>query len=169
MILSFFLIASLACTAIVDAHQGESLQNVQNEAKSRSEYLQRLKPRRRIASCTMQKGSSSRQRTNDRREEVVKALREQHHIDPSMPMSALDQPIEEVEDGVIAGFRDFINGVKSGWNGPWRNDHKRDASEVPISWNNLNTGHTLMFDWGSYNLGNTLVLAPSVTEGPYCK
>lgn len=166
---TFFLTAFLACTAVVYAHPGESLEHIELEAKNRAEYLGQLNPHKRISRCKLRNDLSSKQQTSDRRQEAVQTLRKEHGIEISTPLSVDHVSVEEPLDDDYSGFRGKTRAFWNAWNGPWRSIHRRDPSTVPFSKDKLATGDLPALDWGSYNLGSTLVLAPLGTEGPYCK
>jgi hypothetical protein len=166
--LASVLTAMLAGAVIVRAHPGETLEHVRAELKTRSDYIKLLMPQKRMASCRLPNSLPSIQQTADRREEAVKALRGEHNIKTNVPDLIGADSVQRIPDSPLQGIYDFFSSIISGWHGAWRKNHKRSPSGVAFLRNNPAAGKLPRYDWGSYGLESTLVLAPSVTEGPYC-
>lgn len=159
----------LACVALSHAHPGEGLENAQAEGKKRSEYLKKLIPQKRIVSCKSPDNLLNKQQVDERRRQALRTLQEEHDLEPSVPQPFHNEIDAEETYGLFQKVKTFISDTKGGWYGARRNNHKRDPSELAFARNNPAMGNLPRLDWESYKLGNTLVLAPSVTVGPYCK
>lgn len=169
MVRPTLLLIILGSLSLSHTHPGESLEDVQTDAKIRADYLKKLKPHRRIKSCTTPNSLLSKQQSDERREQLFRTLRGEHSIEPGNPKSLHTEVAIEEVNGPLQSIKSFIADAKSGYYGSWRSDHKHDLSKLAFSRNDPMAGKLPRLDWGSYNLGNTLVLSPTVGAGPFCK